>query len=168
MRGWIASHVMQVMCRHAAEFCPLETGGILLGWRSGEDCVVVDMRGPGLRALHGRYNFFPDHAWQLAEIHRTFEASHGDIDYLGDWHSHPEGIAAMSLQDQTTLRRITRRVKNPLMLILAGPRDHNTWSAGCWKGIRQRGVWRRFEPQPQEVKLFEPSVAWPKPLLSLE
>ena len=168
MKVWLASHVMRIMHRHAAELCPLETGGILLGWRSGEDSVVTDMRGPGLRALHGRYNFLPDHKWQLDEIQRAFDGSNGDIDYLGDWHSHPDGIAAMSHQDQITLRKITRRVKNPLMLILAGARDDSDWTAGCWKGLRHgRALWRRFEAQPQELKLFEPSPSWPKPLLSL-
>lgn len=167
MKVWIASPVMQAMCRHAAELCPLETGGILLGWRSGEECVVIDMRGPGLGALHGRYNFLPDHAWQLMEIYRAFESGRGDLDYLGDWHSHPEGVAAMSLQDHTTLRKIARRVRNPLMLILAGARSDASWSAACWKGAQPRGMWRRFGPEQLELKLFEACGKWPKPLLSL-
>lgn len=168
MKVWLTAQVAQAMRQHARKLCPLETGGILLGWRSGEDRVVVDMRGPGLRALHGRQCFLPDHTWQLDEIHRAFKESNGDIDYLGDWHSHPNGTAAMSQQDSITLRRITRRVKEPLMLIIAGTLDNLEWAAGCWRGIRQSGVmWRRFEVAPQELKLFEPPTNWPKPYLSL-
>lgn len=167
MKVWIASSVMQEMCRHAAELSPLETGGIMLGWRSGNDCVVADMRGPGLAALHGRYNFLPDHSWQIAEIRAAFAATRGDLDYLGDWHSHPQGVAAMSSQDDTTLRKIARRVTNPLMLILADTREGSDWTAACWKFSRKRTMWPSFEPQAQELKLFEAPHNWPKPLLSL-
>src|SRR4051812_37824791 len=111
---------MQLMCGYAGELSPLENGGVLLGWRSGEDRIVVDLRGPGPRALHGRHCFIPDHVWQLSEIKRAFHESRGDLDYLGDWHSHPDGIAEMSDLDSATLLRIARRVSAPLMLIVAG------------------------------------------------
>jgi len=87
-----------------------ENGGILLGWRSDEDRIVADLRGPGAHALHGRHCFVPDHAWQVTEINRAFPASRGDLDYLGDWHSHPEVVAEMSDLDSATLLRIARRV----------------------------------------------------------
>ncbi|WP_082646313.1 Mov34/MPN/PAD-1 family protein [Bradyrhizobium valentinum] len=129
---WLSSHVLRLMCRHARELSPLENGGILLGWRSGEYHIVVDLRGPGPRAIHGRQSFIPDHAWQVSEINRAFEASCGDLDYLGDWHSHPDGIAKMSDLDSATLLRIARRVNAPLMLIVAG--SGADWSPQCWKG----------------------------------
>lgn len=102
--------------------------------RVGKDRVVVDLRGPGPHALHGRHCFVPDHAWQVAEIRRAFQDSTGDVDYLGDWHSHPGGAAAMSDLGSATLRRIARRVKEPLMLIVAGSEINQDWSARCWKG----------------------------------
>src|SRR5215216_4309373 len=134
MKVWLSSHVMRAMCQHARELAPLENGGILLGWRAGKDQVVIDLRGPGPRALHGRHCFLPDHPWQIAEIHRAFRDSNGDVDYLGDWHSHPGGITAMSELDSATLWRITRRVKEPLMLIVADSETDEDWSARCWKG----------------------------------
>lgn len=160
MTVWLSEHVMQSLSVHAQDFSPLENGGILLGWRSGEDCIVVDLRGPGPRALHGRHCFIPDHAWQVEEIQRAFEQSCSDLDYLGDWHSHPDGVAEMSKVDSATLLRITQRVKGSIMLIVAG--KGKDWSARCWKGhIHRSFLVRRLAAAPQNIKVFAPPAHWP-------
>jgi integrative and conjugative element protein (TIGR02256 family) len=159
---WLSSQVMQSMCRYARELSPLENGGILLGWRSGEDRIVADLRGPGPHALHGRHCFVPDHAWQVTEINRAFQASRGDLDYLGDWHSHPDGVAEMSDLDSATLLRIARRVSAPLMLIVAG--SGTEWSAQCWKGQVVRPLLRqRLVATTQELKIFDPPSVYRGP-----
>ncbi|MDE5457246.1 hypothetical protein GWE18_31385 [Bradyrhizobium sp. CSA112] len=155
MTVWLSSPVMRSMSEFARDLSPLENGGILLGWRSGEDRVIVDLRGPGPRALHGRHCFLPDHEWQVAEIESAFEASAGDLDYLGDWHSHPDGVAKMSDLDSATLLRIARRVSAPLMLIVAG--SETEWTPQCWKGQVVRPlIRRRLVATPQELKIFDP------------
>jgi integrative and conjugative element protein (TIGR02256 family) len=160
---WLSSHVMALMCEYGRELAPLENGGILLGWRSGEDRIVVDLRGPGPQALHGRHRFLPDHAWQMTEINRASETSDGILDYLGDWHSHPDGVAEMSELDSATLLRIARRVASPLMLIIAG--SGSEWSRRCWKGQLVKGLpWRkRLIAADQELKIFDPTPVWPRP-----
>jgi integrative and conjugative element protein (TIGR02256 family) len=159
---WLGRRALEKMRDEAAASHPLETGGVLLGWRSGSDRVVIDLRGPGPHALHGRHRFLPDHAWQVGEIHRAFRDTSGDVDYIGDWHSHPDGVAAMSNEDASTLRHIARRVTDPLMLILAGGTGGGDWSAVCWKGLLHRGlIYRRFEVVAQELRLFDPAAAWP-------
>ncbi|WP_183233673.1 Mov34/MPN/PAD-1 family protein [Bradyrhizobium sp. CIR3A] len=65
-------------------------------------------------------------------MERAFEASGGGLDYLGDWHSHPDNVAEMSDLDAATLLRIARKVSSPLMLILAG--SGSEWSPKCWMG----------------------------------
>ncbi|WP_312002358.1 Mov34/MPN/PAD-1 family protein [Bradyrhizobium hereditatis] len=145
---WLSSRVMQSMVECARDLSPLENGGILLGWRSGEDRIIVDLRGPGPLALHGRHCFLP-------------EASGADLDYLGDWHSHPDGVAEMSDLDSATLLRIARRVSEPLMLIVAG--SGTDWSPRCWKGQVVRSLLRRrLLATPQELKIFDPSSVWPR------
>ncbi|MDF0582041.1 Mov34/MPN/PAD-1 family protein [Bradyrhizobium yuanmingense] len=156
MTVWLASRVLQSMSTYAQELRPLENGGILLGWRSGEDRIVVDLRGPGPLALHGRHCFVPDHKWQVAEIEKAFESSGGDLDYLGDWHSHPDDIAEMSNIDTATLLRIARKVSSPLMLIVAG--SGSEWSPRCWKGQIVRSLFRRhLSAETQEIKIFDSS-----------
>jgi integrative and conjugative element protein (TIGR02256 family) len=160
---WLSSRVMETMQEYGRELFPLENGGILLGWRSGEDRVVVDLRGPGPLALHGRHCFIPDHDWQVNEINQAFEASDGTLDYLGDWHSHPGGVAEMSDLDSATLLRITRRVSSPLMLIVAG--SGTEWSTQCWMGQLTKGLpWRkRLVAVHQDLRVFDPASNSPKP-----
>lgn len=163
MKVWVSVHVIQLAREYARQLSPLENGGNLLGWRSGEDRIIIDLRGPGPRALHGRHCFVPDHVWQVKEIHRAFERSDGDLDYLGDWHSHPEGVAEMSDLDSATLFRIAGRVDEPLMLILA--RAGTDWTARCWKGeLEGPFFWRRLAAKPQEVTVFTPPSGWPTPV----
>jgi hypothetical protein len=50
---WLSSRVMQSMSEYAQGLSPLENGGILLGWRSGEDRIIADLRGPGLSHFTG-------------------------------------------------------------------------------------------------------------------
>lgn len=162
MTIWLVRQALDVMLNEASSRHPLETGGVLLGWRAGEDKVVVDVLGPGPQALHGRYRFLPDHDWQIEQIHKRFASSNRDIDYLGDWHCHPDGVAVMSAEDQSTLRRISRRVPEPIMIILAGKFDVDGWSMGCWVGLRQRGLIRScFELAESDVMLFDRPSNWP-------
>ena len=152
MTIWIAEHVLATMRTDGRLFHPLETGGILLGWRSGHDKIIAQVRGAGPNALHGRSRFLPDHRWQMREIEDAFRNSDGDLDYLGDWHTHPDGMADMSDEDERTLMRIARRVRQPIMLILANSSNWD-WSYGCWLGqrklafLRQRGEIVRVDLQ---------------------
>lgn len=162
MTIWIEKQALAAMLREASLRHPLESGGVLFGWRSGGDKVVIDVSGPGPQALHGRYRFLPDHDWQVAQIRQRFTCSNGAIDYLGDWHSHPDGVAATSSEDQATLRRISRCVPEPVMLILAGKFDANAWTMGCWVGLRRRVLIRsRVEVAESSARLFDRPSEWP-------
>lgn len=112
--AWISHEVFEQMIAEARALDPLETGGVLLGWRDGGDLIVTGLIGPGPYALHGRHMFIPDHRWQLEKIRAAFARSAGDLDYLGDWHTHPSGLAEMSAQDEKTLARLTRKVSGAL------------------------------------------------------
>jgi integrative and conjugative element protein (TIGR02256 family) len=125
-RLWLARDALDAMVAEARRTEPLESGGVLLGWRGerDEEIAVVGVLGPGPRALHRRSRFSPDTGWQRREIARVYEASGRTVSYLGDWHSHPGGGETPSRRDQRTARRIARarsaRVKRPVMLILSG------------------------------------------------
>ena len=149
------------MCSEAISRLPLESGGVLLGWRTGEDRVVISVLGPGPQALHGLYRFIPDHTWQISEICRIFHKSTGDIDYLGDWHSHPNGNSVMSGEDHSTLKRISKRVPESLMLIIGNNTHSEHWSVNCWKGCFNPGfIFRSYNSVEQTVKIFELPTPW--------
>lgn len=158
MTIWLSRPIMTVIRDLAALFYPVETGGVLLGWRDGGDRIITGLVGPGPNALHGRYTFLPDHAWQIARIREAFDASLGDLDYLGDWHTHPDGLAEMSNMDCKTLSRIERRVKSPLMMIAAG--SGKNWTINGWSGFRS-SFFANLRPQHEPVMLFDPPENWP-------
>jgi integrative and conjugative element protein (TIGR02256 family) len=161
MTVWLSDDVVASIRREAERLHPFETGGVLLGWRDGSDRIVMGATGPGRGAMHGRVAFLPDHPWQLARIREAFRRSGGDLDYLGDWHTHPDGAASMSTTDRQTLNRIARRVSEPVMLIAAGRSER--WELASWIGLRGRVFWR-FNSHRQEVRPFRPAESWPASL----
>ncbi len=116
---------MTAECNRAA---PAETGGVLMRYRAdgSEDRVATHVIGPGPNAIHEEMRFAPDHDYQLAEITRLYGMSGRRLEYLGDWHSHPDAEGYLSDKDLETLNRIARsrtaRVENPVMLVMAGRR----------------------------------------------
>lgn len=158
MTVWISDVIASAMVAAARAMHPLETGGVLLGWRDDGDRIVAGLTGPGPGALHGQHMLIPDHKWQLLQIKAAFAKSDGDLDYLGDWHSHPSGAAQMSGLDNKTLARLGRRVNGALMLIAAGADD--AWSFGAWSQ-RHGGLFRRYATDTREVRVFTPASNWP-------
>ena len=125
---------------------PRETGGVLLGYWvhepatpatgapvaavTGPEVVITSFLGPGPLAIHGLDSFVPNHAFQDREIAKIYEKSSRQVTYLGDWHSHPKGTAALSWKDRRTLRRIAcsngARAPIPLMLVVAAEKLTNS------------------------------------------
>lgn len=162
---WIPDDVTAVMRTEASRMAPLETGGVLLGYRavdhSGlhvlEHVVVLGASGPGPRARHTRMTFVPDPAHDEAMIARAYHQSGGRVTYLGDWHTHPMGGGNLSPQDVRTLQRIAAhkpaRAPVPLMVVLAAP---DMWNVHAWSG-EQRARWlrTRFTVTAIEARAFD-------------
>ena len=108
------------------------------------DVVVHASIGPGPNAQHGRFRFTPDHAWQCGRLDSHFADSTGVNVYVGEWHTHPQGSAAMSLLDRRTLRRIARHAQascpRPLMLIGAGAPIGWRWQVHQYAGPALFGI----------------------------
>src|SRR5438874_2807026 len=130
--------------RHA----PLEAGGVLLGYGTGDATVVTAQIGPGPRASHRRRRFTPDHKYQDRLISEHYERSGRRESYLGDWHSHPGGAARLSLRDRWTLALIARdpsaRAPSPVMIVLVG----RTWQVTAFQFTSARLGLARFQPIP--------------------
>jgi integrative and conjugative element protein (TIGR02256 family) len=123
---WLETRAAREMTTEADRVFPRETGGILIGYcdaRSTQS-VVCACVGPGPGAIHGASSFVPDHTYNEREAARLYADSDRVWSYLGDWHSHPCGGAALSWKDKRTLARIARsagaRAPRPLMVLLAG------------------------------------------------
>lgn len=72
----------------------LETGGILLGHNHHDHCTILVVGDPGPNAVRHRRTFSRDraHAEDLAD---AAWADH-QATWVGEWHTHPEGMATPS------------------------------------------------------------------------
>lgn len=122
-RIWLLPEAEHVIRSEAARYPDDETGGLLLGYRTGTGTVIVDAVGPGPAATRTPKFFHPDDPWQQEQLAEKYRASGRLHTYLGDWHTHPHGIARPSRTDRRTLTRIAHhrpaRQPAPLTAILA-------------------------------------------------
>ena len=110
--------------RHAR--LPVETGGILIGYFdvSRRYVYVVDAL-PAPRDSDEREDaFIRGFAGLRDEIHRIEARTGGQVGYVGEWHSHPDGAGvAMSDDDSELLRQIADEVRadgQPGVLMIVG------------------------------------------------
>ncbi|QXE85558.1 Mov34/MPN/PAD-1 family protein [Geomonas nitrogeniifigens] len=155
---------MTALEKLAEEKGPQETGGLLVGYFSGDDkdVVITGITGPGPKAQHGRHSFCPDYASDRVEMERIFEKSDGLAWYLGDWHTHPTGHAYLSFLDRKALKSIAKFegnfVPRPIMLILGrGGGGTSSWVPRAWRIYRLPRtifgwIWRFDE---QEITIFD-------------
>jgi integrative and conjugative element protein (TIGR02256 family) len=110
-----------------------ETGGLLLGYWSGDVVIIADVIGPGPDAIRSRTTFSPDHRWQTVQLAERYEASGRCHTYVGDWHTHPGGTGQLSRRDRRTLASIARhpasRAPKPLFAVLA---PHHGGDISVW------------------------------------
>lgn len=106
MRILLPAHVKRRILREAAASSDgKETGGILLGFGGpGGPCWVTEAAGPGPRAIRSATRFVRDLDHSEAAAEAAF-ALDGSL-WLGDWHTHPGGPAALSAVDLHSYRRV--------------------------------------------------------------
>jgi integrative and conjugative element protein (TIGR02256 family) len=142
---WLPLEIRRACTRDADRYFPLESGGVFMGYSTGEDLVITAMILGGKSALRTRTSYEPDLDWQNRQIAAHYEASGRRDAYLGDWHSHPNTkIAYMSGDDRAVMRRIIRspeaRNSAPVMMIFAGV--PKAWKEAAWQGrITKRRYW---------------------------
>ena len=138
----VSSHDVSVLLAEGWRTWPMETGGILLGRPHANGQVVNHVLGPGPRAVHKRFGFEPDSAWQADQVAAAW---HRDptITYLGDWHTHPDGTTRLSELDRTAAQTIANspdsHQPSPTMLVLALGKNMSAEAAAA---RLVRGRWR--------------------------
>ena len=122
----VAKPVKQEILKSVAESAPNETGGILMGNVNPNHKVVhvtkvlpppPDSRSTPYMFERG-VNDIPD------TVRRIQSRTGGLIDYVGEWHSHPNGGGQMSEQDQIAARQLQDILKSsgrPVHIMIATP-----------------------------------------------
>lgn len=145
---WLSVDALAAITAESDAKYPLETGGVLAGYRSGASQIIEIAIGPGPDAVHNRYSFHSDHEWQCNQLDEVFLQSQGRQVYLGEWHTHPDGNCRMSTVDKLTLARICRTKRsnapNALMLIGAGRPGAWLWMAHHFDAAPLFGIFSKL------------------------
>jgi len=111
------------------ELAAPEAGGILLGHRRGRHLHVVDATVPQPDDSGSRFRFFRRKDSHLRIAHARWKEAAETIDYLGEWHTHPEARPIPSALDSTEWRKIYQSRSGPMIFMIIG------WSSEIWLGV---------------------------------
>jgi integrative and conjugative element protein (TIGR02256 family) len=106
-----------------------ESGGILLGYRRGAHLHVTMATAQQAGDRSWRYLFKRSarHHQEIA-LHQ-WNASDRKMDYLGEWHTHPEHHPSPSATDLNEWHKICRQRQTPMVFLIVG------WSGELWLGL---------------------------------
>lgn len=111
-----------------------EAGGQLFGRAGRKRWKVTHATGPDRRDRRCRLRFVPDRGREQREI-VAFHAR--GLDYLGDWHTHPEDTPSPSPQDLASIGDIVRRSAHEMpgfLLCIVGRDDPPN---GLWLSLHR-------------------------------
>lgn len=156
---WIANACHAEMLKLAQHHYPFETGGMLLGYQADNgEAVVKAIIGPGPKARHGRFRFCPDADYQQEKLESHFARTDGQETYLGDWHTHPRGLAVLSRLDKRTLARIATTPSSgtvqPIMMVLSGGQWNWQTIGARFITTRDRLFFVRYDVEKLAPRLF--------------
>lgn len=96
-----------------------EAAGVLIGERRENHIVIHAISEPGQGDIRSRFTAVrksPHHQELVNELHRT---SDGTMNYVGEWHTHPEKFPAPSGIDKSSWYKDINSLE-PMVLIIVG------------------------------------------------
>lgn len=112
-----------------------ESGGILLGYRRGAHLHVTIATAPQADDQRWRYLFKRSARHHQEIALRQWAASERTIDYLGEWHTHPQHHPSPSATDLNEWCKISGQRQSPMVFVIMG------WSGELWVGLsRGQGI----------------------------
>lgn len=109
-----------------------ESGGILLGYRRCNHLHVTMVTVPQPSDRRQRFLFRRSKGTHQDIALHQWHASGQTIDYLGEWHTHPESQPSPSRLDYTEWAKICARVQKPMLFMIVG------WTGELWLGCSSR------------------------------
>lgn len=119
---FVSDLLLAAIYEHVSAHYPKEFGGILSGIIQNNRYFIFDIVTP---KKYGNSRLeFTRHPDGINEYLKwEFEASDGNVEYLGEWHSHPDGSTKYSAHDKTTMLEIARdtkvKIDLPILIIVA-------------------------------------------------
>lgn len=108
----------------------LEAGGIFIGSHRGQHVEIATCTTPLPGDVRRPTSFDRKDPGHHAAASAAWHASGGLDSYVGEWHTHPVDDPKPSHRDLQTWRRITRRTREPVIVLIAGRRS--LWCARAY------------------------------------
>lgn len=105
-----------------------EAGGILLGKIKNDysEYIIEDISEPSCEDKSSKYSFVRSKNSAQKVINKAFCASNGIIQYLGEWHTHPQYNPNPSITDRLLIKQCSKEIENisdVIFLIIVGEED---------------------------------------------
>lgn len=108
-----------------------ESGGLLLGYRRDKHVHIVLATTPQPDDKRNRYRFLRCSSSHQRFALQQWKQSDNKIDYVGEWHTHPESDPSPSSLDTSEWRKICGRREQRMVFLIVG------WSGSFWLGVSQ-------------------------------
>ena len=105
--------------RQMAKSSP-EAGGILMGYCRGPHTHVTEATIPTSRDVQRRFGFFRHAAHHQRVARRRWKESGETMDYVGEWHTHPEDAPSPSGVDLQHWQEIAKASSKPMVFLIVG------------------------------------------------
>jgi integrative and conjugative element protein (TIGR02256 family) len=129
----ISTSVLTAMLKHVQRHqWSREAGGVLLGRMrvQGEDVDVTEITTPGPRDRRSRFRFFRAQEPAQSVVKDAWERSDGQVNYLGEWHTHPQDDPEPSSHDRAEWRRLVKiqtYEQSSLFFVIVGRKEIRAW-----------------------------------------
>ncbi len=107
-----------------------EAGGILLGYRRGDHFEVIHATEPSEIDKRSRFHFVREAKYHSEIASKLWAKSNGTINYIGEWHTHPEETPTPSSLDINEWKKLTMKSsdQNPFVMTIVGAKE-------LWTGL---------------------------------
>ncbi len=145
----IAQDAVEFIKRESERSYPLETGGILVGKVSQRSVIIAHAIGPGVSAQRSISRFRREGEYSQHVLDGIVDASHGEMDYVGEWHSHPALVSPSDI-DLAAMNWIARNQKyavdSPVMA-LCSRQSADSWLLALY--VFKGGQLHLLKPHPK-------------------
>lgn len=123
----IKDALLEKMKKHGKEHYPNEYGGLLVGRYSDNfKSVLIEEIVLPKEYKSSRFKFERG-AKGLKKVLHNFFGRSPSLSYVGEWHTHPDGIPVPSITDVAALKMIVQHdevyIENPVLLIISINRE---------------------------------------------
>ena len=101
----------------------VESGGLLLGKIRGEHFEITQITTPYSKDKLSKFSFERNDLKHIKIMNCLKKNSHGEISYLGEWHTHPEDFPKPSIVDKQEWNNIKSKRKYPIFFLIIGRKD---------------------------------------------